>query len=66
MSQPATRRFETQGRRTVVSAAGAERFRDLEVPEEFYDEALAVLAAYFEGREALPKKIELHTTDRKK
>lgn len=44
------RRFQIGGGRTSVSLKSIERFRDIEVPEHLYDEALAVLAAHFEGR----------------
>lgn len=44
------RRFQIGGGRTSVSVKSIERFRDIEVPEHLYDEALAVLAAHFEGR----------------
>lgn len=51
------RRFQIGGGRMSVSTTHVERFLCIEVPEAFYDEALAVLAAHFEEREAAPTPI---------
>lgn len=62
------RRFQIGGGRTSVSTTHVERFLCIEVPEAFYDEALAVLAAHFEGREVAPTPIRhdtLHQNPRK-